>query len=81
MNSSFDVIEAARQLADHLAQSGDDTWAQRIRDAIDNASTGGELVMALRWTLGELVAAKPDLPGPLKQDVARILADIAGTGW
>jgi hypothetical protein len=59
--STFDYITEARSIGDSLGNAHSD-WRERIDKAITAGSTGTEILMALRWTLAELLKAEPMLP-------------------
>lgn len=61
---TFDYIAEARAISDALNDDLAD-WKTRIDDAITTASTGTEILMALRWNLAELLKANPTLPPDL----------------
>jgi hypothetical protein len=50
-----DWINEARAIADELKITGFEKESCRILDAIDSGSTGGEILMALRWNLEEIL--------------------------
>lgn len=81
MTSDFDISAAARECADRLADSGYVARAHQLRDAVDGASTGGELVMALRWHLKVILRDEEGISESLRDQIHRIINAIDGTGW
>lgn len=80
--ASLDIVTAARHCATQLGGLGLVEWSQRLLDAIQSASTGGELVMSLRWNLQELEkSCGKDLPARLRQLIQDIIKEINKTGW
>jgi len=57
-----DYYAEARGLASTLAEHGYGPWSQRLTDVIAAGATGGEIVMGLRWTLGQLLETEQALP-------------------
>jgi hypothetical protein len=67
-----DYYAEGRALAAALARLGHESYADQIHSAVAAGSTGGEALMALRWTLGRLLSVEPPLP-QTTQDRAREL--------
>lgn len=77
---NFDPYVEARALGADLGQAGREDWETRIDNAIAGGATATEILMALRWTLAELVKTEPQLPpeliataGELESGIARLL--------
>jgi hypothetical protein len=81
MTDGFDLIGAARRCAARLWELGLADWSQKLTDAVDGASTGGELVMAVRWHLQELERSRIALPDDVRQLVREIIREVDKTGW
>jgi len=81
MSEGLDIVQAARLCARRLDELGHRSWSVRIADAIEAASTGGELVMALRWQLQSLQREALGLPKDVDEQVTEILRVIGATGW
>jgi len=79
MREGADIVQAARRCATRLDALGHRSWSQKITDAIDAASTGGELVMALRWQLQSLQREGLELPKDVDAEVMEILRAIEAT--
>jgi len=56
-------------------------WSQKLAEALDAASTGGELVMAVRWHLRGLERSGEKLPEDIRLQVQSIVQEINSTGW
>ena len=54
MTKSYDFYEVAERIGRQLVADGLGEWKTRIDDAIAAGSTGTEILMALRWTFGQL---------------------------
>lgn len=70
-----------RALASALSDAGFPAWADRIEDMIAVGSTATEILMGLRWVLGELLAQEKQLPSPLRAgavDLEREISEILG---
>jgi hypothetical protein len=77
---SLDVVEATRNCASELAKLGLTDWSEKLEEAIGSGSTGGEIVMAIRWNLREL-RNSAELPENVNRQIEEILYAIDGTGW
>ncbi len=51
----------AREIAEQLQDSGYEQWAGRVRESVDTASTGTELIMGVLRNLLEFKKAHPEL--------------------
>lgn len=71
-----DWIQESKLLAADLQTAGFEEEARRIMDAIESGSTGGEIYMALRWTLGELRKTNPALKADVKRRIGEITKGI-----
>jgi hypothetical protein len=56
-------------------------WSQKLVDAMEAAGTGGELVMAVRWHLRQLIRSGEPLPHDVEQTAEEIIREIDKTGW
>ena len=79
--AQFDVVLETRRCAALLAQGGLLDWSRKLVDAIESAATGGELVMAVRWTLTELRKSGEPIPLDVSSLADRIVDEISRTGW
>lgn len=79
--AKFDVIAATRDCAAYLHKLGLADWSSKLLNALDSASTGGELVMAVRWHLQQLESLDKELPDDVLQLSRRIVQEINSTGW
>jgi hypothetical protein len=50
-----DPYELSKLLCAELRTSNLEDWAVRIEDVVQGGSTGSEILMGLKWVLGELV--------------------------
>ncbi|HYV66026.1 MAG TPA: hypothetical protein VE964_07265 [Myxococcales bacterium] len=81
MVTTFDLIAATQRLVTRLQELGMIGWSQKLAEALDAASTGGELVMAVRWHLRELERSGEELPEDVRHQVRMIVQEINSTGW
>ena len=79
--AGLDVVAATRRCAARLQDLGLTGWSQRLVEAVESASTGGELVMAVRWHLHELEGSGEHLPEDVRHLVREIVKEINKTGW
>jgi hypothetical protein len=77
----LDVVDAARRCAGRLQDLGLTGWSQSLVEAVESASTGGELVMAVRWQLQQLERSGEHLPEDVRHLLREILQEINRTGW
>lgn len=80
MNNSK-IIDDARSCAEQLKTAGLSDWEKKIVNAIESGSTGGEIVMALKWNLQELLKLQTNLPAPTRELAQKIVYEINATGW
>ncbi len=73
---SRDLYNDGFELAEQLRSLTYIDWAERVEDAIESGSTATEILMALRWHAGEVMAALPDLPNPTRDLAAAIVPGI-----
>ena len=74
MNKNW--IQESKLLAADLKISGFENEPKWIMNAIESGSTGGEIYMALRWTLGEILKANPLLKADIRQRIDGIRKGI-----
>lgn len=55
---NYDYYSKARDLASLLKQEGLTEWAEKILTAMDIGVTSTEILMMLRWNLGNFLASK-----------------------
>ena len=79
--AGLDVVAATRRCAARLQELGLTGWSQRLVEAVEAASTGGELVMAVRWHLKELVRSGEQIPEDVRRLIREIVREINKTGW
>ncbi|HEV2327618.1 MAG TPA: hypothetical protein VGY56_02390 [Verrucomicrobiae bacterium] len=75
-----DFYTKIREFAESLSAIGLSEWTLRLTNAIKAGSTGGEILMALRWNLQELLQNEPLLTGSLKQQAEDFIKEITATG-
>jgi hypothetical protein len=68
--------ERTRRIARSLEQKGFSDWAERLREAVDAASTGTELVMGVRWNLLELKKSGEIIGPDLDAQIDSLLAEL-----
>jgi hypothetical protein len=71
-----DLYNDGFELAEQLRTLTYIDWAERVEDAIESGSTATEILMALRWHAGEVLAALPDLASPTRELAASIVSGI-----
>ena len=76
--SAFNHYEKTRSLAGSLLSEGHYEWAQRVTSAIEEGFTATEILMAIRWNLEELRAARVDLSPKVHAAVNELLREIDG---
>ncbi|HXB60947.1 MAG TPA: hypothetical protein VNU95_15345 [Candidatus Acidoferrales bacterium] len=74
-----DFFTRVRAFAKQLEDVGLAAWALRLTDAISSGSTGGEILMAIRWNLQELLRAQ-SLPTGLVEQAEKFIQEIGATG-
>lgn len=67
-----DLYNDGLELAEQLRALTYVDWAERVEDAIESGSTATEILMALRWHAGEVLAALPELP----EGTQRLASDL-----
>ena len=84
-----DLYNDAFELAEQARDAGHPDWAGRLEDTIESGSTATEILMGLRWVVGEILSAITDLP-PETRGLAEDLwvsignfagADVAVARW
>jgi hypothetical protein len=71
-----DLYNDGFELAEQLRSRTYVDWAERVEDAIESGSTATEILMALRWHAGEVLAALPDLPEDTRALAAELVSRI-----
>jgi hypothetical protein len=71
-----DYYADARALGAALRDHGLPEWAQRIDAVIEAGATGTEILMGLRWTLGQLMETERALPDDLALWASRVHRQI-----
>ncbi len=69
-----------RKYAKQLETLGFLKYSSKLLDAIEKGSTGGEIVMALRHNLQELLKSE-ELSDAMKQQAKKFISKINDTGW
>lgn len=75
-----DYYGDAQIVADQLATLGLVEWKERIENAVLAGSTSGEILMALRWQLKELLKIERSLPANLRQQAKDLIRAINASG-
>lgn len=73
---SRDPYADAQALGADLASAGYRGWESRISDAIAAGATSGEILMALRWTLVQLIESVPGLEATLRVRATTLVEEI-----
>ena len=73
---SRDFYADTRDLAAKLTARGRGDWSQRLTDAMAAGATGTEIVMALRWTLAQMLETEPALADDLRQQATDLHAGL-----
>lgn len=73
---SRDYYAETRDLAAKLAEHGVGSWSQRLTDAMAAGATGTEIVMALRWTLAQMLETEPVLPDDIREQATDLHAGL-----
>lgn len=73
--TNFDYYAVARDLIQGLVAEGYPTHASKLQDAIDNGSTGTEILMALRFNLNE-ISKKVSLSPKLLALISTLLVEL-----
>lgn len=81
MTESKDYIGLTTDLIAKLRTEGLPEWAEVLDQDMSSASTGGELVMAVRDDLRKLLDTKPALRSETIELAQRIIRVIDATGW
>ena len=71
-----DLYADAQVLDNDMGEAGYPEWDRRIDDAIAAGATSTEILMALRWTLSELLAHEAALDEPLRERVSWLAEEI-----
>lgn len=76
IGEKFDYLKEAGTLIDILRKDGRAEDARALQEAIDEGSTGTEIVMALRWHLDKLLKQPSGLTSLLQQRSRRLLEQL-----
>jgi hypothetical protein len=71
-----DYYAESRALGADLRETGHKAWADKIDTVIETGSTSSEILMGLRWTLGELCAKEHSLSPDIKQRAGSLQTGI-----
>lgn len=74
------MFEDVRVFAAGLETIGMPVWKSRLIDAIEGGSTGGEILMAIRWNLQESLHEEKELPVTIRQRAEELIPAITSTG-
>jgi hypothetical protein len=61
-----DYYAEATELAGRLWDEGNKEWADRLTEVIETGFTSSEILMGLRYQLGQLLSGGPSLPEGLR---------------
>ena len=73
---AYDYYKVADEICDRLQASGLEEQAQRIKEAIASGSTGTEILMALRFEVGELLKGNASLDAELRLEIQSLISHI-----
>ena len=71
-----DVYAVARALGTEVGDAGHPEWSERIDDIVAGGATATEILMGLRWSLGELLDQVPGLPDDLGGRITSLRDEI-----
>ena len=71
-----DYYADGHEIAERLVERGHREWSERITEAIESGSTGNEILMALRWQLGNLMGADLGLDEDTRALAESLHADL-----
>jgi hypothetical protein len=74
-----DLFTRVKQFAAELTRLGLNDWALRLINSIEEGSTSGEILMAIRWNLQELLRNET-LSELLQQQAKRFIEEVDETG-
>ena len=73
---STDCFSETRSLASALDAEGLSSEASALRDALDGGSTGGEILMAVRWHLQAIDHANKPFSVATKRRIRELLREL-----
>ena len=73
---SKDLYAEASALAGNLADAGHSEWERRIHNAIAGGATATEILMALRWTLSEMLLRDEGIRDSLRDNASRLRNEL-----
>jgi hypothetical protein len=73
-----DYYGEARALGADLWEAGFKEWADKIESVIQSGSTATEILMGIRWTLGQMTSSESGLPASLFRRAVDLEQGIAG---
>lgn len=68
----LDFYAETRALGNSLWDAGFASWAERLDSVMLGGATPTEILMGVRWTLGQLLDSAPVLPAALQQQVVAL---------
>lgn len=71
-----DYYAESRALGADLRKTGHKAWADKIDTVIETGTTSSEILMGLRWTLGEFCAKEHFLSPDIKQRAESLQTEI-----
>jgi hypothetical protein len=74
-----DLYTRVRKFANELVSLGLNVWALKLINSIEGGSTSGEILMAIRWNLQELLRAET-LSDLLQQQAKGFIKEVDETG-
>lgn len=66
----------ARALGVRVWDAGWPEWSRRIDESVASGATSSEILMGVRWTLGQMVAEEPEIPRELSRDAEKLAKRI-----
>jgi hypothetical protein len=78
-NGMEDLYTSIRKFANELISLDLNDWALKLINSIEGGSTSGEILMAIRWNLQELLRTE-SLSDSLQQQAKGFINEIDSTG-
>lgn len=74
-----DYYSDAFDLAQALAGQGYPEWGAKLRESVETGFTATEILMALRWTVNNILSSKIAIDAPTRKRLEVFLNDLAKT--
>ena len=80
MKTSAELVQDCKQIEKALLLSGKQEAAQKLENIRLAGSTGGEIIMGIRFT-ANLILKSETLGKNISDSLHQLIDDINGTGW